>query len=156
MSRKEQIQKDFVAAFKAKDEVKKAALSVLKAKITEAEKAKAGKEVGDDEVLKIIAASIKQRKQSVEAFSQGGRQELADREQEEIDVLQEYLPRQMSRAEIEKAVREIIQNLDGNHPQALVGKTMGAFGKQYVGMADMQVVKEVATEVANLIAENGD
>lgn len=156
MNRKEQIQKDFVAAFKAKDEVRKAALSVLKAKITEAEKAKAGKEVGDDEVLKIIAASIKQRKQSVEAFSQGGRQELADREQQEIDVLMEYMPQQMSRADIEKAVREIIQELGDSNPRALVGKTMGAFGKKYVGMADMKVVKDVATEIANLVSENGD
>jgi len=152
MSRKEQIQKDFVQAFKEKNEAKKAALSAVKAKITEAEKVKSGNQVGDNEVLKIVAASIKQRKQSIDAFNQGGRHDLADKEQQEIDVLQEYLPKQMTREEITTAAREIIQTMPGveTNPRALIGKTMGAFGKKYVGQADMKTVKEV---VEKLISE---
>jgi uncharacterized protein YqeY len=149
MNKKEQIQQDFIAAFKAKDDTKKAALSSVKVEIMALEKSKSEKEVGDDEVMRIIASGIKKRKQSIAAFTEGGRLDLVEQEQAEVDVLQEYMPAQMSREDIATAARQIIQDLPQieTNPHALIGKTMGAFGKQFAGQADMKTVKEVVTDM---------
>lgn len=148
---KELIQKDFVQAFKEKDEIAKSALSSLKAEITKLEKAKAGQDVDDEAVIKIIASSIKQRQQSVDQFREGGREDLAQKEEAEITILKAYMPQQMSEEEVEAAVREIVSSSSEivTNPQALVGKTMGAFNKKFPGRADMTIVKEVVTRVIN-------
>ena len=150
MNIKEQIQKDFVIAMKAKDEVAKSALSGLKAKITEAEKTGGTSALSDSDVIKVINKAIKQREESQRIYSEAGRVELARKEADEAAVLSKYMPEKMSDAEIESAVREIIANHPRpvlTNPNALVGKTVGEFNKKYVGMADptdvMNVIKRV-------------
>lgn len=149
MNKQNQIQADFIKAFKEKDETTKSALSSVKAKITEAEKNNSGKQLSDADVMKIIASSIKQRQQSIEAFNAGGRHDLADKEEAEMRVLQSYLPQQMTREEIEAAAREIIQTMPGveTNSRALIGKTIGTFNKKFVGQADMKIVKEVVESI---------
>ena len=145
MSIKEKVQLDFVNAMKAKDVIVKAALSGLKSKITEAEKANGNKELSDDEVIKVITSAIKQRKQSVEEFTKGGRADLSDKESGEILVLEVYLPKQMSDEEIKIAVNEIIVSFPDTsaNRNALIGKTMGAFNKKFTGKADNSKVKTI-------------
>jgi uncharacterized protein YqeY len=149
MTLKEQIQSKFIEAMKAKDDVSKSALSGLKAKITEAEKANGNISLGDTEIVKVVSSAIKQRKQSVDAFEQAGRTDLVDKEKGEILVLEAFLPKQMTEEEIEKAVREIILGMTdvSTNPNALQGKTMGAFNKAYSGQADSKVVMEIIKKV---------
>ena len=149
MTLKEQIQSKFIEAMKAKDNVSKSALSGLKAKITEAEKANGNISLGDTEIVKVVSSAIKQRKQSVDAFEQAGRTDLVDKEKGEILVLEAFLPKQMTEEEIEKAVRKIILGMTdvSTNPNALQGKTMGAFNKAYSGQADSKVVMEIIKKV---------
>jgi uncharacterized protein YqeY len=149
MTLKDKIQKEFVEAMKAKNEVAKSALSGLKAKITEAEKANGNVSLGDTEIVKVVSSAIKQRKQSVDAFELAGRTDLADKEKGEILVLESFLPKQMTEEEIEKAVREIISGMTdvATNVNALQGKTMGAFNKAYSGQADSKKVMEIIKKV---------
>ena len=152
MSLKEKINTDFIIAMKAKALVVKSALSSIKAKITEGEKSNGNSELSDQEVLKVITTAIKQRKQSYDAFMLGGREDLAIKEQEEMKVLEIYLPKQMTPQEITDALTEIMQGFSGvvTNPQALVGKTIGEFNKRYQGCADIGIVKNI---VNNLIEQ---
>lgn len=150
MNLKQQIQSDFVQAMKSKDEDGKRAISSLKAKITEAEKANKNTELTDTEVIKVVSSAIKQRKQSYEEYTKFGRTDLADVESKDISILERYLPKQMNETEIEIAVREIIQSFSTviTNPNALIGRTVGEFNKKYVGLADVETVKKV---VASLV-----
>lgn len=149
MTLKEKINADYIAAFKAKDTIGKSALSGLKSKILEAEKAgPAGTELSDADVLKIVISTIKQRKQSVEEFTKAGRMDLVDQEVLELEPIESYLPKQMNDSELGEAVRSVISELaDTNISiQALTGKTIGAFNKRFPGMADPIKLKEIIAE----------
>lgn len=144
MSLKATIYADFMTAFKAKDEKAKSALSMLKAKITEAEKANKNQELNDADVLKVILSSVKQRKQSIDEFTKGGRPDLVEKESAELTVLEAYLPKQMSRDEIAAELRTILAGFGAGDPlNKKVGQSMGLFNKKFPGMADPKVVKEV-------------
>lgn len=148
MTIKEQIQFDFITAMKVKDEIVKSALSSIKAKITEAEKATGNNELSNDEVIKIVNKAIKQREESMKIFGEAGRLELAAKEADEAVVLKRYVPSQMTEEEIEVAVREIISSIDhGGNMNKLVGQTMGTFNKNYQGRADNKLVSEVIKRV---------
>ena len=143
MTLKEKIQKDFVVAMKAKDEITKSALSSLKAKITDAEKASYSENLSDEEVVKVLVKSIKQREESQKIFEDAGRDELARKECDEACVLRKYMPDQMSDQEISESLIEIMQGLEGvvTNPNALQGKTIGEFNKRFNGRADLGKVK---------------
>lgn len=149
MNLKQQIQSDFVQAMKSKDEDGKRAISSLKAKITEAEKANKNTELTDTEVIKVVSSAIKQRKQSMEEYTKFGRLDLADVESKDISILERYLPKQMNETEIEIAVREIIQSFSTviTNPNALIGRTIGEFNKKYVGLADIEMVKKIVSSL---------
>jgi uncharacterized protein YqeY len=136
---------------KAKDDVAKAALSGIKAKITEAEKLKTETVLSDVDVTKVIMSAVKQYKQSYDAFIAGDRGDLAEKEFHEMTVLQRYLPAEMSESEIRTALAEIIQDFSVvvTNPQALIGKSIGEFNKKYTGRAEVQVVKRIATDIVN-------
>jgi len=145
MTLKEKIQKDFVVAMKAKDEITKSALSSLKAKITDAEKASYSENLSDEEVVKVLVKSIKQREESQKIFEDAGRDELARKECDEACVLRKYMPDQMSDQEISESLIEIMQGLEGvvTNPNALQGKTIGEFNKRFNGRADLGKVKHL-------------
>lgn len=150
MTIKERIEADFITAFKAKDVNAKAALSSIKAKITEAEKATPNFVATDEEVIKIINKAIKQREESIKMYEMAGRQELVQKEADEAAVLKNYMPSQMTAQEIADALTGILNQLSETvkNPQALQGKTIGEFNKQYQGRADIGTVKSI---LANLI-----
>jgi|688.fasta_scaffold318213_2 uncharacterized protein YqeY len=149
MTLKEKIQTEFVTAMKAKDDISKSALSGLKAKIIEAEKANGNVSLGDTEIVKVVSSAIKQRNQSVDAFEQAGRSDMAQNEKNEILVLEKFLPTQMTSQGIEKEVREIISEMSeiATNSNALQGKTMGAFNKKFPGQADPKLVMEIIKKV---------
>jgi len=152
MKLKERIEADFITAFKAKDANAKAALSSIKAKITEAEKANPAFIATDDEVVKIINKAIKQREESIKMYETAGRQELAQKEADEAAVLRNYMPAQMTAQEIADALTGILNHLSVTikNPQALQGKTIGEFNKQYQGRADIGTVKSILADLIEM------
>ena len=103
MSLKDQIVADLTAAMKAKDAARTSTLRMLKAAIVNREIEKGG-ELDDDELAKLLRTQVKQRRDSVEQYQKGGRQDLADKETTEIAVIESYLPQAASVEEIERAV----------------------------------------------------
>lgn len=149
MKLKDRIQNDFIVAMKAKDENAKIALSGLKAKITEAEKANGNVELSEDDLIKVINKAIKQREESEQIYQQAGRQDMAQKEADEVKVLRTYMPSQMTLEEIEPIVFDIIENLKSvtTNRNALIGKAMGEFNKNYQGKADLKVVSSVIHKI---------
>ena len=149
MTIREQINQDFVAAMKAKDETSKMALNSVKAAITNAEKSNGTWVATDEEIIKIINKGIKQREESIKMYDLANRPELVDKEQQEISILKKYMPAQMTEQEIMLALKEILQDFSVTikNPQALVGKTIGEFNKQYQGRADIGTVKMMVNQL---------
>lgn len=110
-----------------------------------AHKQKPDEQLDDDGVLAVVKRAVKQRKDSIEQFEQGGRPELAKQEREELAVLEEYLPAQASREDIEKAVQESLASL-GDIDPSKSGIVVGAVMKALGGNADGAVVKEIVAE----------
>lgn len=146
---KQQINIDFTDAYKNKDAVVKSALSFLKAKIIEAEKNNKNIELNDSEVLKVILSSIKQRKDSIKQFNDANRLDLVEKEQQELDVLIKYLPKQITNVELKEKAIETINSitLDPNNKNKNVGIVMGQLNKRYSGMFNMDDLKTILNEL---------
>lgn len=141
MTLKEQIEKDFIEAYKAKDELKTSVLRMIKSSVKNKEIAN-GKDLGDTELAELIAKEIKQRRDSSEQYKAGDRAELAEKEDEEIKILANYMPEQMPEDEIAKIVDEAIAKTGANNP-ADMGKVMGAIMPQVKGKADGTLVSNM-------------
>ena len=150
---KEQIIKELTEAMKAKDELKLSTLRMLKAAIMNYEVSGADKVATDEVVIGLIKSGIKQRKDSAEGFKKGGNETAAQKELDEIKILEAYMPAQMSEDEIKKITEETIAQLnatpsDTSTPlSASFGKVMGAVMGKTKGMADGNVVSKVVKEL---------
>jgi len=91
--------------------------------------------VGDEEVLAVLAKMVRQREESSKQYDEGGRPELAEQERAEIEVIREFMPRQLSEAEIEQAVKTVIDELDAEGLKDM-GRCMGALKERYSGAMD--------------------
>ncbi|MBO8480254.1 MAG: GatB/YqeY domain-containing protein [Bacteroidetes bacterium] len=149
MPLEQQIQKDIMAAMKAHDQVRMNAVRSIKSAILLAKTAEGAKEsLEDADVVKLIMKLAKQRRESAEQYTAAGRPELAENELAEAAVLEEYLPRQLSEAEVEEKLKEIIAATGASSP-ADMGKVMGVATKQLAGLADG---KTISTIVRKLLA----
>lgn len=149
MPLEQQIQKDIMAAMKAHDQVRMNAVRSIKSAILLAKTAEGAKEsLEDADVVKMIMKLAKQRRESAEQYTAAGRPELAENELAEAAVLEEYLPRQLSEAEVEEKLKEIIA-ATGASSTADMGKVMGVATKQLAGLADG---KTISTIVRKLLA----
>ena len=135
MSLKTRINDDVKAAMRAGDARRRDALRLLLAALKQRE-VDERKELTDADVIAVVEKMIKQRRDSIVQFEQGGRQDLADAEKFELDVLQTYMPQAMGEAEIEAAVAAAIQQ-SGAKGMADMGKVMAALKPQLAGRADM-------------------
>lgn len=138
---KTKIQEDFIKAMKEKNNIAKTALSSLKAKITEGEKANNNKELSEVEIIKIINKAIKQREDSALIYRKANRIEQAILEESESQVLRQYMSKQLSNDELDSILLEILSKNVNLPKQAMVGKTIGEFNKQHQGKADLDRVK---------------
>ena len=102
-------------------------------------------EVDDTKALQIINKMIKQRNDSIFQFKEGGREDLADKEQKEVDILSEYKPEQLSEEEISTKVKEVVQEVDAKSMQD-IGKVMGRLKSSLAGSADMGLVSKVVKD----------
>lgn len=138
MSLKENIMNDVKAAMKAGEKDKLQVLRMLTAAIKQRE-VDERIEMDDTQVLAIVEKSIKQRRESIKQYEDGGRPELAEKEQAEIDILQPYLPEQLSEDELAKLVDEAISK-SGASEMKDMGKVMGQLKPKIQGRADMGAV----------------
>ncbi len=139
-SLKEQLREEVTAALKAGDKVRLGALRMLSAAVTNREK-DVLHELDDDEVREVAAKEVKKRTESIEAFEAGGRQELADKERAERDVLIPYAPEQLSDAEIDALIEEVVA-ASGAATAKEFGKVMSAVMAKAKGKVDGAVVQE--------------
>lgn len=107
---------------------------------------KPAEELSDDEVLSVIKRAVKQRKDSIEQFTKGGRADLVETEKAELSVLEKYLPQTMSREDIKK-VAEVKQKELGITDKAKLGQFVGMLMKEFKGKAEGNDVKAVAEEL---------
>ncbi|MBU1178124.1 GatB/YqeY domain-containing protein [Patescibacteria group bacterium] len=139
-----QIKDDFKIALKGKEELTVSTLRMLMADIKNAAIEKKD-ELTDEEVTQAITKAVKQRKDAITSFKEGGRDESAAKEQAEIEILQKYLPKQLGEDEIAKVVDEII-NSSGANSAADLGKVMGSVMSKLKGQADGQIVNKIVKE----------
>lgn len=142
-----QIQADMVAAMKAKETVRLASLRAIKAAITLAKTAEgATGEVDDAAIVKIIQKLVKQRKESAQQYNDAGRPELAENEMAEAAVMEIYLPKQLSEAEVEAKLAEIIAEVGASQPSDM-GKVMGVATKRLAGLADGRLISTLVKKL---------
>lgn len=142
----EKIQQDIKAAMLAKDSVALASVRGIKAAILLAKTSEGAKELDDAAIVKIIQKLVKQRKESAEIYIQQNRPELAQNELAEAAVMERYLPKQLSEAEIEEKVKEIIAQV-GAQSMADMGKVMGVATKALAGQADGKVISALVRKL---------
>ena len=147
MSLLETIMKDLKDAMRAKDLVARDTLRMLKSQLTEAEMAK-GAALGKDDELQVLSRAVKTRKESAAQYVEGGRQELADKENAEIAVVQRYLPQPMSEGEAREAIRGLAEEL-GITTKKDMGTLMQAVMGRYRGQLDGKTASRLAAEVLN-------
>ena len=137
------IQKDLVQGMKDHQEHTVSALRSVKTAIMEVKTAPGGKkELEDGDIIKIIQKLVKQRKESMDIYSQAGRNELADNEQQEMLVLMNYLPKMLTESEVEEIVAKTIADLDATSMKDM-GKVMGFISKTYSGQVDGSIVSRI-------------
>ncbi|TDD27511.1 GatB/YqeY domain-containing protein [Kribbella turkmenica] len=139
---KQRLHDDMTAALKARDEIRKSTLRMALTAVTKAEVAgKEARDLSDAEIVDVLSAEAKKRRESVTAYREAGRDELADKEQAEADILAEYLPEQLTQEEIVALVTETIAATGAAElgPRG-IGKVMGALQPRTKGKADGAVV----------------
>ncbi len=147
MTLEQQIQEAIKAAMKAKDTVALNATRAIKGEILLAKTAEGGaKEVTDGDILKMIQKLVKQRKEAAEQFVAGGRPELADNELAEAAVMEKYLPKQLSEAEVEAKVREIVARVGATSIKDM-GKVMGTANKELAGLSDGRTISTIVKKL---------
>jgi len=144
MTLQEQIEKDFLVAYKAKEEVRVAVLRMLKT-AAKNRQVELMRPLADEEVLEVIARQVKQRQESIDQFRQAGRDEMADREQAEMVCLQGYLPTQLTPEETSAAVDAAIAETGAASAKEM-GKVMQAVMARHKGVIDGKVVSELVRQ----------
>ncbi|KAG2452917.1 hypothetical protein HYH02_002260 [Chlamydomonas schloesseri] len=141
----DRIKGDMKEAMKAKDQARLDAIRFLNAAIKsrEIELREAGGAVNDDEVIKVIQKLVKQRKDSIDSYKAGGRDDLVAKEQVELTLLESYLPAMLSAAEVEAVVVAVIAELNLSGPKAM-GQVMKAVMARTGGRADNKTVSDLA------------
>lgn len=147
MSLEIKVMAEMKEAMKAKDEAGLRGLRAIKAEIIKAKtEPGANGQISEDGELKLLQKLVKQRKDSLEIYKQQNREDLALKEQEEIAIIEKFLPAQMSEAELEAAVKEIIAQV-GAATAAEIGKVMGVATKQLAGKADGKAISATAKKL---------
>jgi len=145
MSLKEQLNADLREAMRQRDDGRRDALRLALSALHNAEIA-AGAELDDAGVQAVLAKEAKQRRESIEEFRKGGRQDLVGKEEAELAVLSGYLPQQAERSEIVEAAKHVMAEVGASGPKD-IGKVMPVLMQQFRGRADGRDVNEVVREL---------
>ena len=150
MSLLKRLDEDLKAAMKRSDAISLSALRMAKAAIKNVQIDK-GRELSDEEILSVLSSMAKQRRESIEQFSKGGREELAEKERQELAVLQSYMPAQLSPDEVEKLIVQAIREASARS-ETDMGKVMKLLMPKIKGVADG---KWVNNRVKELLSSSG-
>ncbi|WP_018175248.1 MULTISPECIES: GatB/YqeY domain-containing protein [unclassified Thioalkalivibrio] len=140
MSLKARLQDDVKQAMRAREKERLGALRLIQAEVSQFE-VDERREADDDAVLAILNRMLKQRRDSIDQYRKGGREDLAEREAAEITVIEAYMPEQLGDAELEQMIGEAIAETGAAGPSDM-GKVMGVLKPRVFGRADMGVVSQ--------------
>ncbi|MDP4263632.1 MAG: GatB/YqeY domain-containing protein [Bacteroidota bacterium] len=147
MSLEQKIMGELKTAMLAKDEKSLRSLRAVKAAILLAKTSEgAGGELKEEDEIKLLQKLVKQRKDSLEIYQQQKRADLAQKEQEEIEIIERFLPKQLSPEELKALLSKIIADTGASSP-ADMGKVMGAATKQLAGKADGKTISSLVKEL---------
>ncbi len=144
MTLKEQLTEDMKTAMKQKEQTRLGTIRLLRSAIKNKE-IEIGKELDDQGVIQVISTAVKQHKESIEQFEKGGRDELVQKEQAELNVLQSYLPQQMSEDEMRALVKEAVDAVGASSMKEM-GKVMKYIMPKVQGRADGKVINQFVKE----------
>jgi hypothetical protein len=142
MNLKDKINLDLKDAMKSGDKIKLETIRSVRALILEFEKSGAGKELTAEDEVKMLSTAVKKRKDSIEQFRNAGREELASKEEKELEILLSYLPKQLSEDEIASKVKQIASEI-GAKAKEDFPKLMPLVMKELKGKADGKLVKTI-------------
>ena len=140
----DKINEDMITAMKGSQPARVAVLRLLKSSLKN-EQIKLGHELSDDEAQKVLAREVKQRRDSIDAYTQGSRGDLAEAESEEMIIIAEYLPEQMDAGELEKIVDQVIAETGASSQQQMgmvIGRVMTLAQGRIDGAAVSALVKQ--------------
>jgi uncharacterized protein YqeY len=148
-SLKSEIDQDIKEALKARNNLKLGVLRMLKSEIKYKEIDK-GSELSDDEVISILSSSVKKRKETIEQFEKGRRDDLVSREKAELEVVRGYMPEQLTQDQLSRIIHLAIQGINATGPSDL-GKVMKSIMPQVKGKADGKLINQmVASQLKSL------
>lgn len=145
MTLKERLKTELVEAMKAKDALKVSTIRLINSTIKNRE-IDGRKELDDEAVLGVLSTAAKQRRESIEQYEKGGRQELADKEKAELVIIQTYMPSQLGRDELVAIIKEAVSETGAAGAKDM-GKVMKALMPKVKGKADGKLVGELVKEV---------
>ena len=150
MSLEQQVMTEMKEAMKAKNEGVLRSLRAIKAEIIKAKtEPGAGGEIDEATEQKFLQKMMKQRRDSLEIFEKQGRADLAEKEKEEMAVIEKFLPKQLGEAELKQAIEKIIADTGASSP-ADMGKVMGVASKQLAGLADGKTISTLVKELLSI------
>jgi uncharacterized protein YqeY len=145
MTLKEKIDEDLKNSLKAKDATRTACLRMLKASLKN-KQVELGREMEDQEILSVVSSMVRKGKEAAGEFKRGGRDDLASKEEQEINIFYEYMPKQCSPNEIRKVLQEIISDVSAEGPKDM-GKVMKAAMERLSGKAQGKEISEIARQL---------
>ena len=145
MALKEKLMDDLKTAMKEKDAVKKSVITLIRSAVKQYE-VDNRVEADDEKVIEFISKQLKQRKDSLEEFKKAQRDDLVEQTGKEIEIITEYLPKQLEKEEVEKIVAETIQEIQASSLKDM-GKLMSAVMPKLKGKADGKLVNEIARKL---------
>ncbi|MEO8665674.1 MAG: GatB/YqeY domain-containing protein [Ignavibacteria bacterium] len=142
MSLKNKINEDLNSAMKSKDVTRTETLRSVRAEILKMDKSGMNREMNEEEEIQLLGKQAKMRRESIEMFQNAGRQDLVDRETAQLNIISEYLPKQMSNEEAEAVIVKILSDT-GVTSQKDFGKVMGEIMKQLKGKIDGKIIQDI-------------
>lgn len=146
MNLRDKINQDLKDAMKLGDKVRLETIRSIRALILEFEKSGSGKELTSEEEIRMLTTAAKKRKESIEQFRNGGRIELAEKEEAELKIIEEYLPKQLTHEEIFAEIRKIAEEVGAKIKEDFP-KLMPVAAKALKGKAEGKVVKEIVEKI---------
>jgi uncharacterized protein YqeY len=146
MSLEEKINKDLVIAMKAKDEVTLRGIRAIKSAIQLAKTDGSGQAIDEAREVQMLQKLVKTRQESLDIYTKNNREELAQKEREEIEVIKRYLPAMLEGAELEAILKQIVAETGATSAKDM-GKVMGAANKQLAGKADGRAISDIVKKL---------
>ncbi len=146
MKLKDKINEDLKSALKEKDKIKLETIRSIRALILEFEKSGKDKELSPEDEINLLSTAAKKRKEAIEQYKNAGRNDLAEKEEAELKIIQSYLPAQLSKEELEAKIKELAAEI-GAKDKTDFPKLMPQAIKEFKGQADGKTIKEVVEKI---------